>query len=61
MSDVFEGRLVSQTACFQCEYGGAREEAFMALSVDVDEKGTSLNHCIKQFAHKEWMLGVDKF
>lgn len=32
----------------------------MALSVDI-EKGASLNHCIRQYAHKEWMLKRDKF
>lgn len=61
VTDCFEGKLVSKTACFSCEYGNEREEVFMALSIDVEQKGTSLNHCIKQFAHKEWMLRNDKF
>ena len=55
VSEVFEGRFVSRTSCLQCECGNERDETFMALSVDI-EKGSSLNQCIKQFAHKEWML-----
>ena len=61
VTEVFEGKLVSRTSCFGCENGNERDEAFMALSVDVEQKGTSLNHCIKNFAHKEWMLRADKF
>lgn len=55
VGEVFEGKLVSRTRCLECESGNEREEEFMALSVDI-EKGHSLNQCIKQFAHKEWML-----
>ncbi|TNV77791.1 hypothetical protein FGO68_gene10338 [Halteria grandinella] len=58
--EVFEGKLVSRTRCLECECGGERDETFLALSVDID-KGHSLNQCIKQFAHKEWMLKQDKF
>ena len=44
--EVFEGKLVSRTRCLECECGGERDEAFMALSVDID-RGHSLNQCIK--------------
>lgn len=60
MSEVFEGKFVSVTRCLECECGNERDEAFMALSVDI-EKGSSLSQCIRQFAHKEWMLKQDKF
>ena len=60
VSEVFEGDLISRTRCLECENGNEREETFMALSLDI-EKGHSLNQCIRQFAHKEWMLNQDKF
>ncbi|CDW91045.1 ubiquitin carboxyl-terminal hydrolase 12 [Stylonychia lemnae] len=60
VQDLFEGKLVSKISCNLCECANERDEPFMALSVDI-EKGSSLNHCIKQFAHKEWMLNRDKF
>lgn len=60
VQDLFEGKLVSKTSCCMCEGSNEREEAFMALSLDI-EKGSSVNHCIKQFSHKEWMLNRDKF
>lgn len=47
VTECFEGKLASKTACFGCESGNEREETFMALSIDVEQKGTSLNHCIK--------------
>jgi len=35
VQELFEGKLVSKTTCLQCESGSEREEAFMALSVDI--------------------------
>lgn len=42
VSENFEGKLVSVTRCLECENGNERDEAFMALSVDI-ERGFSLN------------------
>mmetsp|Transcript_16056 Transcript_16056/g.11582 ORF Transcript_16056/g.11582 Transcript_16056/m.11582 type:complete len:179 (+) Transcript_16056:209-745(+) len=60
VTELFEGRVVNVTKCLTCESGGRREEAFLALSVDL-EKNTSLSHCLKMFSHKELMLNRDKF
>ena len=44
ITELFEGKLVNTTKCLSCECGGKREEAFLALSVDI-ERNTSLNNC----------------
>jgi len=60
ITELFEGKLVNSTKCLICENGGRREEAFLALSVDI-EKNASLMSCIKAFSHKELMFKNDKF
>lgn len=48
------------TKCLTCECGAAKEESFIALSVDI-ERSSSLVNCIKSFSHKELMSRRDKF
>lgn len=46
--DIFQGWLVSETRCLQCETLTRREESFMDLSLEIDHN-TSLTSCLKQF------------
>lgn len=46
--DIFQGWLVSETRCLQCETITRREESFMDLSLEIDHN-TSLTSCLKQF------------
>lgn len=43
-----------------CECGGAREESFLCLSLDI-ERGGSVTNSINRFSHKELMSKRDKF
>jgi hypothetical protein len=46
--EIFQGRLVSETRCLQCETLTRREEVFMDLSLEIDHN-TSITSCLKQF------------
>jgi hypothetical protein len=46
--EIFQGWLVSETRCLQCETTTRREESFMDLSLEIDHN-TSLTSCLKQF------------
>jgi hypothetical protein len=46
--EIFQGWLVSETRCLQCETLTRREESFMDLSLEIDHN-TSLTSCLKQF------------
>jgi ubiquitin carboxyl-terminal hydrolase 12/46 len=46
--EIFQGRLVSETRCLQCETLTRREEVFMDLSLEIDHN-TSITACLKQF------------
>jgi ubiquitin carboxyl-terminal hydrolase 12/46 len=48
--EIFQGRLVSETRCLQCETLTRREEVFMDLSLEIDHN-TSITSCLKQFRY----------
>jgi hypothetical protein len=48
LHDIFQGRLVSETRCLQCETITSREEVFVDLSLEIDQN-CSLTSCLKQF------------
>jgi ubiquitin carboxyl-terminal hydrolase 12/46 len=54
--DIFQGRLVSETRCLQCETITSREEVFVDLSLEIDQN-CSLTSCLKQFRWAApWLL-----
>lgn len=46
--DIFEGKLVNETRCLQCENVTSREEIFMDLSLEI-EQNSSLTSCLRAF------------
>ncbi|KAF8071087.1 UBP4 [Scenedesmus sp. PABB004] len=58
--DIFQGRLVSETRCLQCETVTRREEVFMDLSLEIDHN-TSITSCLKQFSKTEMLARTNKF
>ena len=48
VQDIFQGRLVSETRCLQCETKTTREEVFMDLSLEIDQN-CSLTSCLRRF------------
>lgn len=46
--NIFQGKLVNETRCMQCETITSREEVFMDLSLEIDQN-CSLTSCLKQF------------
>eukprot|EP00879_Flechtneria_rotunda_P002834 GHRR01003047.1.p1 GENE.GHRR01003047.1~~GHRR01003047.1.p1 ORF type:complete len:435 (+),score=163.33 GHRR01003047.1:149-1453(+) len=58
--DIFQGRLVSETRCLQCETITRREEVFMDLSLEIDHN-SSITSCLKQFSKTEMLAKTNKF
>ena len=58
--DIFEGGLTNQTQCLWCENVTSRHEAFVDLSLDI-EQNTSVSACLKQFSSNELLASQDKF
>lgn len=46
--DIFQGRLVNETRCLQCETVTSREEVFMDLSLEIDQN-CSVTSCLRNF------------
>ncbi|KIZ02162.1 ubiquitin carboxyl-terminal hydrolase 12/46 [Monoraphidium neglectum] len=55
VTDIFQGRLVNETRCLQCETVTSREEVFMDLGLEI-ENNTSLTACLR---HSTEMLSCD--
>ncbi|KAF5832492.1 hypothetical protein DUNSADRAFT_11592 [Dunaliella salina] len=53
--DIFQGKLVNETRCLQCETVTSREEVFMDLSLEIDQN-CSLTSCLRNFS----LLGLTK-
>jgi ubiquitin carboxyl-terminal hydrolase 12/46 len=60
VDELFQGRLVSETQCLQCESVSTREEPFYDLSLEI-EQNCSVTACLRQFSSKETLDGSDKF
>lgn len=58
--ELFQGILVNETKCLNCETSSSKEENFLDLSVDV-EQNTSLSHCLQEFSSMEMLCGECKY
>ena len=58
--ELFEGTLTSETKCLTCENVSQRDEAFLDLSVDLDQH-SSVTSCLKKFSEEEMLCERNKF
>lgn len=58
--ELFQGKLVNETRCLQCERVTSREEAFYDLSLEI-EQNSSLTSCLQNFSSTETLDAEDKF
>ena len=58
--ELFEGALTSETRCLTCETVSARDEAFLDLSIDI-EQNSSVTACLRQFSASEMLCQKNKF
>ena len=58
--ELFEGTLTSETKCLTCENISQRDEAFLDLSVDLDEH-SSVTACLRKFSEEEMLCERNKF
>ncbi|KAK8606979.1 hypothetical protein V6N13_052730 [Hibiscus sabdariffa] len=56
----FQGILTNETRCLRCETVTARDEAFLDLSLDI-EQNSSITSCLKNFSSTETLNAEDKF
>ncbi|KAK8517383.1 hypothetical protein V6N12_016235, partial [Hibiscus sabdariffa] len=54
------GILTNETRCLRCETVTARDEAFLDLSLDI-EQNSSITSCLKNFSSTETLNAEDKF
>ena len=58
--ELFEGTLTSETKCLTCENISQRDEAFLDLSVDLEEH-SSVTACLRKFSEEEMLCERNKF
>lgn len=58
--ELFEGTLTSETQCLTCEKVSQRDEAFLDLSVDL-EQHSSVTSCLRKFSEEEMLCERNKF
>lgn len=58
--ELFEGTLTSETKCLTCETVSQRDEAFLDLSVDLDQH-SSVTSCLRKFSEEEMLCERNKF
>ncbi|KAI4217253.1 MAG: hypothetical protein LQ351_000562 [Letrouitia transgressa] len=58
--ELFEGTLTSETKCLTCENVSQRDEAFLDLSVDLDQH-SSVTSCLRKFSEEEMLCEKNKF
>jgi ubiquitin carboxyl-terminal hydrolase 12/46 len=58
--EIFEGILTNETKCLSCETATNRDEAFLDLSVDI-EQNSSVTGCLRNFSSCETLCHKDKF
>lgn len=58
--ELFEGLLTSETKCLTCENVSRRDEAFLDLSIDL-EQHSSVTSCLRQFSASEMLCESNKF
>tara|TARA_B110000977_G_scaffold200417_1_gene290867 strand:- start:8242 stop:9219 length:978 start_codon:yes stop_codon:yes gene_type:complete len=57
---IFRGQLTNETQCLWCENVTNRDEAFLDLSLDI-EQNASVSSCLRQFSGNELLANDDKF
>ncbi|GAA5836772.1 hypothetical protein JCM5353_006894 [Sporobolomyces roseus] len=57
---LFEGILTNETRCLTCETVTSRDEAFLDLSIDI-EQNSSVTSCLRQFSASEMLCQRNKF
>ncbi|KPV76392.1 uncharacterized protein RHOBADRAFT_35025, partial [Rhodotorula graminis WP1] len=57
---LFEGILTNETRCLTCETVTSRDEAFLDLSIDI-EQNSSVTACLRQFSASEMLCQRNKF
>lgn len=60
VQDLFSGILTNETRCLTCETVTSRDEAFMDLSIDI-EQNTSVTSCLRQFSASEMLCQRNKY
>jgi len=58
--EIFEGLLTNETRCLTCEAVTSKDEAFLDLSIDI-QQNTSLAACLSTFSEVETLAQGDKF
>ena len=58
--EIFQGHLTNETECLWCENVTKRDEAFLDLSLDV-EQNASVTACLRSFSKNELLSCRDKF
>ena len=58
--DIFQGVLVNETRCLQCDNVTTRDEKFLDLSLEI-QQNSSLSACLRNFSATETLNGSDKF
>ena len=57
---IFEGKIVTETKCLECESVSKREESFFTLRLPVTQN-SSVTACLKRFSESENMCSSDKY
>ncbi|KAN0063009.1 hypothetical protein ACQY0O_004171 [Thecaphora frezii] len=57
---LFAGVLTNETRCLTCETVTSRDEAFLDLSIDI-EQNSSVTSCLRQFSASEMLRSRNKF
>jgi len=57
---IFEGTLTNETRCLTCETVTNRDEAFLDLSLEIEENA-SITACLRNFSGIETLNKADKF
>ncbi|GLJ56182.1 hypothetical protein SUGI_1206280 [Cryptomeria japonica] len=58
--NIFQGTFANETRCLRCETITARDEAFLDLSLDI-EQNSSITSCLRNFSSTETLNAEDKF
>ncbi|KAJ9119624.1 hypothetical protein QFC22_003333 [Naganishia vaughanmartiniae] len=60
VQSLFEGTMTNEIKCLTCETVTSRDEAFLDLSLDI-EQNSSISSCLRQFSASEMLNGKNKF
>ncbi|GHJ86733.1 hypothetical protein NliqN6_3135 [Naganishia liquefaciens] len=60
VQSLFEGTMTNEIKCLTCETVTSRDEAFLDLSLDI-EQNSSVSSCLRQFSASEMLDGKNKF